>query len=283
MRRPALIPLVVAALAAFAALPGCGKQQKSVVITDDSPARRAEAYRLAADAQRAVQRGDTAKGIALYQQALESSRDLFFVWNNLGLLYMDRQDYADAAEMFKQASELAPADPRPDYNIGLIYQRVVYDEQAIEYFKRSLARSNRFVPALRGYALSAKRLDRADDETLEKIRTALMVENDPQWRRIFETEVLRIEGSMAAARASRAPRAVRPGAPRTPAEPATSTPAAQQPVIERLPAPVTLPAPIETPPPATPEPAPRPSEPAPAPSEPPAAPPSTLPGGPSPD
>src|SRR5690242_12536712 len=99
-----------AVLAACAlALAGCKSGSpgtKTVTIVDDSGVRLQEAKELAAQAQREVKAGNTDKGVELYQKSLERSHDLFYVWNDLGVLLMERENYGDAAEMFKSAAEL---------------------------------------------------------------------------------------------------------------------------------------------------------------------------------
>jgi tetratricopeptide (TPR) repeat protein len=113
---------------------------------------------------------------------------------------MEKENYSDAAEMFKSAADLAPEDPRPFYNIGLIYQKAVYDEKALEYFLKSLERDPKYLPSLRGAIVSGKRLDISDEPSLSRVRTALLIETDPQWRRIFQAEQFRIEGTMSRAK-----------------------------------------------------------------------------------
>lgn len=217
--------LAVCALALGAA--GCNKPSKTVIIPDDSALRRADAERLAFEAYSADQKGDSKKAIELYQQSLERSRDLYFVWHNLGLLLMEQDNYAEAAEMFKTAADLQPSEPGAFYNIGLMYQKRDYDERAMEYFVKSLARDRRYLPALRAAVISGKRMDITDEAALERVRTALMTESDPDWLRIFQTEQLRIEGSMARAKQGLGSRPVRnqtvtpPATPEPVPEPAT--------------------------------------------------------------
>ncbi len=190
----------VAAGVCLALLAGCKSSPTTAVIKDDTNVRTSEARKLAAQAQSEARAGHTDKAIELYQKSLEQSRDLFFVWNNLGLLLIEKQNYTDAAEMFKSAADLAPEDPRPFYNIGLIYQKAVYDEKALDYFVKSLERDSKYLPSLRGAIISGKRLDVTDEPALTRVRTALLIENDAQWRRIFETEELRLEGTMSRAK-----------------------------------------------------------------------------------
>ena len=233
---------VAAALLAGGCTP---PKQKVTVIKDDSLVRMDEAQQLASEAQAAQKAGDGEKAIALYQQSLSKTRDLFYVWNNLGTLLMERQNYMDAAECFTTAADLAPMDPRPFYNMGVIYQRALHDQKALEYYVKSLDRDPRYLPSLRGAVITAKRLDISDEALLDRIRSGLLQETNPEWRRILETELLRVEGSM-----MRSGRQV-PGSgasrPSRPVEPPAAAPAAPAPAPAVVPqnSPTLSPQPIE--------------------------------------
>jgi tetratricopeptide (TPR) repeat protein len=189
---------------------GCQKKNKTTTIIDDSAIRMDEAKQLAAKAIQEQKLAEEARAnhdekgwnthsteaIKLYQQALAKSKEMFLAWNNVGMLLMERQSYMDAAECFKSAADLSADDPRPYYNIGVIYQQTLHDKEALEYFLMSLARDSRYLPSLRGATASGKRLDVTDEAALKRVRTALLIETDPRWRSIFETETLRIEGSL---------------------------------------------------------------------------------------
>ena len=188
----------------------CHKKGKTTTIVDDSAIRMDESRQIAAAAIKEHKLADEARAaynekdwnthseaaINLYQQALAKSKDMFLAWNNMGMLLMERQAYMDAAECFKSAADLSVDDPRPFYNVGVIYQQTLHDKEALEYFLKSLARDGRYLPSLRGAAASGKRLDLTDEAALQRVRTALLIETDPKWRSIFETESLRIEGSL---------------------------------------------------------------------------------------
>lgn len=198
--------------AALTALLGCSSSPKTVVIHDPSVVNLAEARSLAAEAQREQQAGHTDKAIELYKKSLESSKELGFVWNNLGLLYMQKDDYIDAVDMFQSAADLMPQSPKPYYNIGLAYSRRGYDSRALEYFSKALDCNPRDVDSLRGAVMSAKRLDLSDDNSLMRVRRALMVETDPRWKRMQESEQIRIETAMTREKES-APMALPAGLP----------------------------------------------------------------------
>jgi tetratricopeptide (TPR) repeat protein len=198
--------------AALAALLGCGSSAKTVVIHDPSAVNLAEARSLAAEAQREQQAGHTDRAIELYKKSLDASKELGFVWNNLGLLYMQKDDYIDAVDMFQSAADLMPQSPKPYYNIGLAYSRRGYDTRALEFFSKALDCNPRDVDSLRGAVMSAKRLDLSDDNSLMRVRRALMVETDPRWKRMQESEQIRIETAMTRAKEN-APMALPAGLP----------------------------------------------------------------------
>lgn len=185
---------VVGALALGAA--GC-RSSSNIVIKDDSAIRQDEARRIALQAERAQVAGKKDEAIALYRKSLEQSQDLYSVWNNLGLLLMERKDYMEAAEMFKSAADLAPTDPKPYYNAALVYDTVGHSEPAMQFYVKSLERDPRHLNSLRGATRSARLLQIADGPALERVRTALLLEKDAKWREFFEREQLRIEGQIA--------------------------------------------------------------------------------------
>jgi tetratricopeptide (TPR) repeat protein len=187
---------VLALAAAFGLLlAGCNKGGKTgAVVQNDAPARMQSALKLAAQAEDAWKAGKTDEALELYQRSLEESQDLPLVWNNVGTLLMRKDNYMDAAEAFKRAADLSPKDPVPYYNVGLMYQRRGYP--ALEWFVKSLERDPRYLPSLRAAVVSAKRQVIADDAALNRVRTALLLETDPQWRSIMMTEQIRIENDL---------------------------------------------------------------------------------------
>ncbi|MCC6659299.1 MAG: tetratricopeptide repeat protein [Phycisphaerales bacterium] len=159
-------------------------------------AKRDEAHRLAAQAEDARKSGNNDRAIDLNRQSITAYPDLAFAWNNLGALLMGKQQNMDAVAAFKRAAELTPEDPRPVANIGLVYSRLGWAQKALEYYLKALDRDPRFVPALRGSVGATKVLALADDAALTRVRTALMADTDPDWRRIYEMEQSRIDGQL---------------------------------------------------------------------------------------
>ena len=164
--------------------------------SDTPNARSKEAYELSLKAQEAQKNGKTEQAIDYYQRAAMLQPNFRGVWNNLGVLLMSQNRFIDAAEAFKREADLAPEDPRPLENLGLVYYTAGFADQAMTYYFSSLDRDPNWVPALRGVALSSRRLVQADQKTADVLRRALMVETDPEWRKVFEQERLRVENQL---------------------------------------------------------------------------------------
>src|SRR3954466_4762997 len=103
--------------AVLAAAAGCETAPKVTTIHDTSVVRQAEARRLAEGAQKEQAAGNNEKAIQLYRQAVGASPELGFAWNNLGLLYMEKDNYLDAVEMFQNAADVmhGPQGAKPLY------------------------------------------------------------------------------------------------------------------------------------------------------------------------
>lgn len=158
------------------------------------------AFDRAVAAQRAEQAGKRDEAILLYREALKEYREFPAAWNNLGVLLMDSERYLEAAECFAAASDLAPRDPRPAYNTGLSWDRAGYLNEAMEHYREAIARDGRYLPALRGSVRAERLQGRASSDTLERIRTALQLEQDDHWREWLELQRVRVEAELAGKR-----------------------------------------------------------------------------------
>jgi tetratricopeptide (TPR) repeat protein len=197
--------VAAAGLMAVAALAGCAAQRNKgpVVVRDTAPQQIAEAQRLAEQALKAQKAAKSEEAIGLYRQSLDRSQDLPLVWNNLGLLLMERGDYLDAADAFQSAAVLIPSDPRPYYNVGLVYEAQHWYQDALNYFVKALERDPRYLPALRGAVAMGQQQVVTDQAALDRVHTAMLLEKDPLWRRLDEQEQLRIENELKAQRTTR--------------------------------------------------------------------------------
>ena len=199
-RSPRLRPPTPAKAALWAALlatlAGCtGGAPKPVGVQTDDPRRIGQAHEMIMSAQAYERAGDSDAAIATYRSALDVYREFPAAWNNLGTLLLERQRYLEAAECFGVAADLAPQDPRPVYNLGLCWDRAGYLTEAVDHYQRSVERDRRYLPALRGSIRAESLLSRTGPGTLDRIRTALQLEQDPQWRSWLELQKLRIESA----------------------------------------------------------------------------------------
>lgn len=164
-----------------------------------SARRQAEALAHIRKAESLEAQGKDDEAILEYRAALETKNDMFAAWNNLGHLLMKKENYADAVSAFQVASRLQPGDPRPEYNIGLAYQRVGWAQDSFLHFELALDRDPVYLPALRGVVRSAEMLGQADQQVLDFIRSAQLRETEEQWKTYFQRQRVRVESQLSLA------------------------------------------------------------------------------------
>lgn len=193
MNGTTVIRLAAAWTAAIVSVAGCAKRVSlglPPALAQDE-ARRLEAARsLAADAQHAK---DPEKAASLYKQAVAQYREFPQAWTNLGVLMMHQDQYLQAAEAFSTAADLDATDPRPLYNLGLLYDRRGYMREARGYYERAIERDENFLPALRGVIRADSLLNEGSMQTLRWIERALMLEQEPKWEEWMRLQKARIE------------------------------------------------------------------------------------------
>lgn len=190
------LALLLAGLPACSSGPSLKDRQKAAANASDAIAqlnqRHAEAVRLSQEAEK-LETSDPDKAIATYQQALSFDDSLHNAWNNLGTLLMAKGNYSDAVAAFQSAADLMPADPRPEYNIGIAYQRNGWGNEAYRHFALALERDPSHLPSMRGFVRAAEMTGKADDRTVDIIERATLRETDPAWKSYFERQRYRVE------------------------------------------------------------------------------------------
>lgn len=131
--------------------------------------------------------------LAEYRKALELDDQLYAAWNNMGQLLMAQGNFADAVSAYQIASGIEPTDPRPEYNIGLVYQRVGWAQDAYEHFDKAIARDPNYLPALRGLIRSAQMMGTGDQALLQRIKQAQLRDTDDTWREYYIEQRYRVE------------------------------------------------------------------------------------------
>lgn len=194
----------VLAIGLILVLAGCASHRPRAQDQQQDDAVR-EAVRLAAEADIAHQHGRYEDAIRLGRQAVTLLPSLGGAWNNLGVSLMETQNNMDAAMAFQRAADASPSDPKPYENLGVLYMQLGHGEESLRYYVRSLERDPYWLPSLRGAAYAAKSLLRSDEDGLERLGRGMMVERDPEWRKFFESERMRVSGELSQRRKYRAP------------------------------------------------------------------------------
>lgn len=164
------------------------KRDAAQEAADQMVLNQQEGLRLAREAQKQVESGKKDEAIQTYQRAVSTWREMPAAWNNLGVLLMEKQDYAGAVGAFKVAAELSPTDPRPLENVAVSYVKSGWASDALRYYGMALERDPNRIESLRGAVRTAEMVRIRDDATLDRIRRALLIETDPSYRLYFERQ-----------------------------------------------------------------------------------------------
>ena len=101
-----------------------------------------------------------------YRQAAESfeqslkEEESFDVVNDLGLAYIDLQEYTKAESFLKRALDLRPANPACYKNLAVLYQKMKRDNDAIYYFEKYIDMQPGDLNVMQEYGLYLTRLQR---------------------------------------------------------------------------------------------------------------------------
>jgi tetratricopeptide (TPR) repeat protein len=172
---------------------GSGRTLPSPETPDQISAQIDRASLLVRDAQRLEVAGHEQEAMAKYQQAIGLYRELPAAWNNLGSLMMKNGNNLGAAEAFMTASEMWPTDPRPLHNLGTLWESLGYLDDAARWYGEALKRKPDNLPSLRRIVIVEQIRNKPDATTLEYIRKALLLENDPWWQNTFRRAKVRFE------------------------------------------------------------------------------------------
>ena len=179
------------ALAMVLSLSACTTTSPQVI---DSPASQLnEANELAKQAQAKDREGKLDEAISIYQQAVRVAPTYAPGWHNMGVLLMRRGNNLDAATAFQVAAENDLTDPRPYTAMGMLAQELLHYDEAAKYYTKALERSDRYLPALRKSIEVDQLRDKYDDTTLQRIRRAVYLETDPQWKTYLLNQKIKAE------------------------------------------------------------------------------------------
>lgn len=141
----------------------------------------ARSSELVREAQRYELAGNTEVAMEKYLGAIAAYRENPIAWYNLGNIWADQNENMKAAHAFKTASELSPSDPRPLYSLGAIWEQLGYLEDAARWYDEALQRDPNHQNSLRRAILIADLRNRLTPTTADRIKTAILIEQDPWW------------------------------------------------------------------------------------------------------
>lgn len=194
------VALAPACVACVVVGSGCASGGGEVRVVDlESELTRTEARRIERSHERAMKAArarDAEEAERLYRESVESYPQFAAAWNNLGASLMAQERFMEAEEAFARAAELSPDDPRPVFNRGLLYLNRQYPRRAAGYFEEALERDPNYLRALRGSVRTDIVLREGTEQTLERIRTALLLEQDEAWRQYLQQQRLRLEARL---------------------------------------------------------------------------------------
>ncbi len=121
------------------------------------------------------------KALKLLAEAQAAFPGLPAVHNNIGVAYLEKGCYWEAAVAFRQASAAAPADPQPLYNLGRTFEMVGNWPLAASYYEQALRLSPDKLEIIESLARVYVKLGRPRSEIAPLAQKALRQEMRPEW------------------------------------------------------------------------------------------------------
>ncbi len=172
---------MVLCIAALATTIGCA--------TNTGPyAPQTEAARDSLKAQSLNQRAaaimdkDPAKAESLLRDALTA--DLFFgpAHNNLGIIFLRKNELFSAASEFEWSRKLMPGHPDPRMNLALTLERAGRVDEALSAYASALEVYEEHLPSIEGMTRLRIKSGRTDDKTRSMLEQIALKGETPQWR-----------------------------------------------------------------------------------------------------
>jgi aspartate beta-hydroxylase len=116
-----------------------------------------------AKAKAARQAGRLDEAAALLDRLLADQPGLAPAWNLLGLVKLESGHGDAAAESFRRAAELDPAQPFPWFNLARAYRSLGQFATELQALDEALSRDPYFLPAIVAKGLALRALDRDDE------------------------------------------------------------------------------------------------------------------------
>jgi Flp pilus assembly protein TadD len=125
--------------------------------------------------------GKLGKAETSFRKALDTAPGLAAGHNNLGNLYLARHELYQAAWEFERASILAPDQPDPLTNLGLVYEQAGQLDIAADYYTQALELNPNHAIALGNYVRVLIKMDGDPLEINQQLQRLKFIDSRPDW------------------------------------------------------------------------------------------------------
>jgi tetratricopeptide (TPR) repeat protein len=138
---------------------------------------------------------DFPQAIEHYKKATEIAPSYSSAWNLLGYAYRQNADYANAEKAFQKYIELIPGDPNPyDSYAELLLKEGKFDDSITQY-RKALAIDPNFLASHTGIAANLMYMGKPDEAAAELANITKKARNDGERRNaLFALTVLHVDG-----------------------------------------------------------------------------------------
>lgn len=120
--------------------------------------------------------------------------DLFYgpAHNNLGTVYLYKQDLYRAAREFQYATKLMPGRAQPIYNLGMVFEAVGELDKAATHYAKARLIEPELVTITCNLARVYVRQNRKDAETRQLLRQVVLQSPDDHWRSWAQEQLIKM-------------------------------------------------------------------------------------------
>jgi len=202
LRQLSALIILTILIVATALLTGCGlegfghqaaKDRDGYVTVAKDPGRdSATAAKHNAEASRLLELGRHDDAEKELKAALDA--DLFCgpAHNNLGAVYLQKQDYYHAAWEFQYAAKLMPGKAEPLYNLAMVYEAVGQLDSSRDWYTKAHELEPEDINITCGLARVRVRTSLNDQTTQDLLRRIVLQGPTDQWRQWARRQLLRI-------------------------------------------------------------------------------------------
>lgn len=126
-------------------------------------------------------RGDSARAVNFYKEALRLAPDEAEWHVNLGMLHFKRSEFTDAALSFQRALQLRPDDAETENNLGAVLVRLDRPAEAVAHLQRALSLEPGYAFARRNLGLARANAGDLSTGATDLIEALKLSPNEAQW------------------------------------------------------------------------------------------------------